>query len=150
MIGDTVLGEIVGAVLFAALTGADLVFAVGGIFRIFLGDLPVKQAGAQDIERLDLVFLLRTLVGATNDHAGGLVDDLHGGIRRVHALPAFAGRAADVDLDLVRLDFDVHLLRFGHDGNSRGAGMDAPLRLGRRHALDAMHAALVFQTLEYV
>ena len=106
MIGDAVLGEIVGAVLFAAFAGADLVFAVGGIFRIFLGDLPVEQAGAQDIERLDLVFLLRTLVGATNDHAGGFVDDLHGGIRGIYALAAFAGGAADIDLDLIGFDLD--------------------------------------------
>ena len=67
--------------------------------------------------RLGLVLLLRTLVGAANNQAAGLVHDLHGGIGGVHALAALAGGAADVDLDFVGLDFDVHFLRLGQHGH---------------------------------
>ncbi len=88
--------------------------------------------------------MLRPLVGATDDHAGWLVDDLDGGIGGVHALAAFAGRTADVDLDFIGLDFHVHFLGFRQHGNGRGAGVNPSLRLGRGHALHAMHAALVF------
>src|SRR3954471_21842659 len=110
MIGDAILGKIVGADLFAAFTGADLVFAKGGILGVFLGDFPFQQARAQDGHGLDLVLLLGTLVGATDDHAGGLVDDLHGGVRGVDPLATLAGSAADIDLDLIRLDLDINLL----------------------------------------
>jgi hypothetical protein len=39
VIGDAVLREIVGADLFAAFAGADLVFAVGGILCVLLATL---------------------------------------------------------------------------------------------------------------
>ena len=80
--------------------------------------------------------------------AARLVENLHGGIRRVHALAAGAGRAANGDFQFLRLDFHVHLLRFGQHGDGAGAGMNAALRFGRGHALDAMHAAFVFEPLK--
>ena len=65
-------------------------------------------------------------------------------------MTTFAGGAADIDLDFVGLDFNVHFLGFRQHGNGRGAGVNPTLRLGRWHALDAMHAALVFEPLENI
>src|SRR5574340_1064042 len=42
----------------------------------------------------------------------------------------------------MRQYLDLHVLRLGHHRDRRGRGVDAPLRLGLRHALDAMRAAL--------
>jgi hypothetical protein len=95
--------------------------------------------------RLRAILDLRTPVCAAHDQAGGLVNDLHRGVRGVYALAAFAGGAADIDFDLVRLDFHVHFLCFRQHGDGGGAGVDAALRFGRGHALDPMHAALVFE-----
>jgi hypothetical protein len=145
MIGDAVLGEIVGANAFVAFAGADLCFSLGGIFGVFLRHLLFEQARAQHGQGARFVLLLRPLVGAADDQAGGFVNDLHGGIGRVHALAAGTGSAAAADLQILVLDFDVDLFRFGQHGDGAGAGVDAPLRLGRRHTLNAMHAALVFE-----
>ena len=78
------------------------------------------------------------------------MDDLHGGIGGVHALAALPGRPADIDFDFIGFDFHVHFLGFRQHGDGRGAGVDAALRLGRGHALDTMHAALVFEPFENV
>ena len=150
VVGDAVLREIVGADFFAAFARADLVFADGGVFGVFLGDLAFEQARAQHGQGARPVFYLRAFVGAAHDESAGLVNDLHGGVGGVHALTALAGRAADVDLDLVGLDLDVHLLGLGQHGDGGGAGVDAPLRLRGGHALDAVDAALVFEPLENI
>ena len=48
MIGDAVLRKIVGPDFFFAPAGADLAFALGGIFRFFLALFVLEQARAQD------------------------------------------------------------------------------------------------------
>jgi hypothetical protein len=40
---------------------------------------------------------------------------------------------------------DLDLVGLGQHGHRRGRGVDAPLRLGRRHALHAVDAALEAQ-----
>src|SRR5207247_5298337 len=72
---------------------------------------------------------------------------LHGGMRRVNALAAGAAGAADGDVQFLGLDLDVDLLGLGQHGDGGGAGVDAALRFGRRHALDAVNAPLVFEAL---
>src|SRR6185437_9676531 len=48
------------------------------------------------------------------------------------------------------VDLDVDLFRLGQHRDRRRGGMDAPARLGRRHALDAMNARFEFEALEDV
>ena len=48
--------------------------------------------------------------------------------------------AEHVDAQILVVDLDVDLLGLGQHGDGRGRGVDAALRLGRRHALDAVHA----------
>ena len=43
------------------------------------------------------------------------------------------------------VDVDVDFFRFRQHGHRRGRRVDAAARFGRRHALDAVHAALVLQ-----
>ena len=55
-------------------------------------------------------------------------------------------RAEHVDLQVVRVDLDlVGLVDLGEDEHAGRRGVDAALRLGRRHALHAVHAALVLE-----
>ncbi len=73
--------------------------------------------------------------------------DAHRGVGGVDRLAAGAGRAEDVDLEVVRVDLGS-LPGSSTSGNTQHAGrrgVDAPLRLGRRHALHAVHAALVLE-----
>ena len=55
----------------------------------------------------------------------------------------------DVDAQVLVLDLDIDLFRLGQHGDRRGRGVDAPLRLGLRHALHAMHAGFEFQPREH-
>ncbi len=63
--------------------------------------------------------------------------------------PPAPGRAIDVDAQVGLVDLHVHLLRLRQHRDGHGGGVDAALVLGRRHALHAMHAALVFQPREH-
>ena len=56
--------------------------------RVLLRLRPFEQPGAQDLERLGLVLVLRFLVLAAHDEAGRQVRDPDGRVGRVDALPA--------------------------------------------------------------
>src|SRR6185369_7859905 len=143
--GDPVLRKVVGPDAFIAFAGAHLGFALRRVLGIFLGDLPLQQPRTKHSQRASLVLLLRALVGATDDQAGRLVNDLHGGIGGVDSLPARTGGPAAGDVEVFGLDFDVDLLGLGQDGDGAGAGVDTALGFGGGHALDAMDAAFVFE-----
>ncbi len=59
--------------------------------------------------------------------------------------PPGPGGAVDVDLQVVLVDLDLDLLRLRQHGDGRRRGVDAALRLGLRHALHAVGAALVLE-----
>ena len=71
----------------------------------------------------------------------GMWRDLHRAVGGVHALPAGTARCGDVDLEILVVDLDLDVLGLGQHGHGRRRGVDAALRLGRRHALHAVHAA---------
>src|ERR1041384_4815128 len=143
VVGDTVLGEVVGADFFAAVARADLVAAGGGhpglLFFLLVGEKP----GAKNAEGFGLVLQLGTFVGAANDETAGLVVDLDGAVRRVDALTAGTAGAADGDFHVLGFELDIDFLSFRQHRDAGGAGVDAALRFGFRHALDAVNATLV-------
>ena len=61
------------------------------------------------------------------------------------ALPAGAGRAERIDADILGLDLDFHFVGFRQHRDRDRGGVHAALLLGHRHALHAVHAALVLQ-----
>ena len=64
-------------------------------------------------------------------------------------LAARAARPEHVDAEILLVDLDVDLLRLGQHRDGRRRGVDAPLRLGLRHALHAMHAGFELQPGEH-
>src|SRR5690242_1441195 len=111
MIRDAVLREIVGADFFAAIAGADLLLALRGVFRVFLRNFSLQQTSAEHRHGLQSVLLLRTLIGIANHEPAWLVKNLYRGIGGIHTLAAFSGGAAGNDFYILRLDFNIHLLR---------------------------------------
>ena len=123
---------------------------MGGVLGVFFGNLQFEQAGAQHGQSLRLVLQLGAFIRTAHGQAGGNVLDLHGGVGGVHALAALTRGAADADFQVVRINLHVHFLGFRQYGHGGGAGVDAALRLGGGHALDAMDAALVFQAFIHI
>ena len=107
--------------------------------------LHLVEARAQHLHRLRLVLDLRLLVLLRDDEAARDVGDADGGVGGVDALAAGAARAEGVDAQVLVVDLDVDFFGFRQDGDGDGRGVDAAARLGCRHALDAVDAALVFQ-----
>src|SRR6266540_4142096 len=140
VVGDPVLGEVVGADALGAVQRADLRATLGGELGLLVGDRPVQQAGAEHAQRLLPVLDLRLLVLHGDHDAGGQVGDADRRVGGVDRLPARPGRAVHVDLEVGRVDLDIDLLRLGQHVHAGGRGVDAPLRLGDRHALHAVHA----------
>src|SRR6185312_11977869 len=98
--------------------------------------------GTQHAHARLAVLQLALLVLHRHDSAGGYVRDPHRGVGGVDALAAGSGRAVDVDAKVVRVDLDLDVLGLGQHEHPGGRGVDAALRLGGRHPLDAVHAAL--------
>ncbi len=109
--------------------------------------LRVVQAGGEDFHRLRFVGVLAASVLAFDHHACGQVGDADGGIGFIDVLPARAGCAEGVDAKVGWVQFDVfQFVRFGHDGNGAGGGVDAALAFGGGDALHAVSARFKFQT----
>ena len=121
MVGDAVLGKVVGADPLGAVHGAHLRAASGvGLGRG--GRCPLSQeAGTQDPQGRLLVLQLRLLVLHGHHDAGGQVGEPHGGVGGVDALPARTGGAEDVDAQVGRVDLEltgvVHLRHHEHPGS---------------------------------
>jgi len=73
------------------------------------------------------------------------VGDADGRLVLLHVLAARAGRAVGVNLQVARIDLDVHLVHLGQHSDSGRRGVDAALALGDWHTLHAVHAAFVLQ-----
>ena len=112
------------------------------ISRPLLRELALVQARAQHPHRLLAVLKLRLLVLHRDHDPGRLVGHPDRGVGRVHRLAAGAGGAVDVDLQVLGGDLDLDLLGLREHRDGRGRGVDPPLRLGLRHPLDAVGAAL--------
>ena len=145
VVGDPALREVVGADLLGALAGPDLRAALGRDLRLLVGDRLLEQARAQHPHRLVAVLQLRLLVLHRDHDPARLVGDPDRRVGRVDRLPARPRGAVDVDLQVVGVDGDVDLLGLREHGDGRGRGVDPPLRLGLRHPLDAVGAALVLE-----
>src|SRR6266853_2419516 len=145
VIGDAVLREIVSADFFGAVAGFALTAALGGEGGLALLLFLLVEAGAKNAHGFGAIFDLRFLVLLGNDQAAGDVRDAHGGIRSVDGLAARAGRAERVDAQIFGFDFDVNFVGFGENRVGGGGRVDAALRFRGGHALNAVHAAFVFQ-----
>src|SRR6185369_13964720 len=95
------------------------------------------------------VLELGALVLALDDDAGGDVPDLDGAVGGVDALPAGPPGGGDGDVEVLVVDLDVDIVRLGEHGDGGRRGVDAPLGLGRGHALHAVDAALVAEVGEH-
>src|SRR3989440_302734 len=142
VVGHAALAEVVGANPLAPLAGADLRLAVGGHGRLLLLLRALQQAGLQHAHRLRTVLDLRALVLARHDDPGRDVRDAHRGVGGVDALTAGARRAIDVHAQILLLHPHVHVLGLRQHGHRHGGGVDAAARLGDRHTLHPVDAAL--------
>jgi hypothetical protein len=110
-----------------------------------LRSLSRSRAG-QHGHRLGLVAVLAAVVLALGHHAGGQVGDADGAVGLVDVLAAGAAGAEGVDAQLGRVELHLlGLVGLGHHRHRAGAGVDAALRLGGRHALHAVAAGLEAQ-----
>ena len=108
--------------------------------------LGVAQPRRQQRHRAGAVLVLRALVLALDDDARRQVRDADRRVGLVDVLAAGARRAIRVDLQIRLVDLDLaDVLRLREHGDRAGRRVNAPLRLGIRHALHAMHAGLELQ-----
>jgi len=146
VIGDAVLGEVVGADALRTVHRPNLTLATVRRFNVrgFPGDyLPTA---CKDLAGALLVLELRTLVLAGDDDAGRKVRDSDSRVGRVDALTALAGRTVDVDTQVTFVDLDLlDLFGLRVDQNAGSRSVNAPLGFGDGHSLDAVNAALELQ-----
>ncbi len=115
----------------------------GGLLLVLHG----KQTALQHAQRGRAVLDLALLVLHVHRDAGRDVGHAHRGIRGVHGLASRAGAHEDVDLQVLRIDFDliVVVIGLGEHDHTGGGRLDASLRFGDGDALHAVHTALVLE-----
>src|SRR5215210_1670938 len=145
VVGDAVVGEVVGPNLLAALARADLRAALLAALRGLALLLRLEQPGTQHAHGLGPVLVLALLVLDGDDEPGGKVGDPHSRVGRVDALPAGTARPIDVDAEVLLIDLDLDLVCLRQDRYGRRRGMNPALSLGGRHALHAVHTGLELQ-----
>src|ERR1051326_2042836 len=103
--GAQVLHHLVRLQHIAANLTAPPDLALFAVELVHLGALLVLlffvEPRFQDIHRRRAILDLRTFVLANHDNAGRDVREAHRGVRRVHALPAFAGGTIYADAGFV-------------------------------------------------
>src|SRR6185295_11251272 len=140
VVSQAILREIVGADLLRAIAGADLAaprVALRGLTLLFLDLVKLR---AQQLHRHRAVLVLRLFLLAVDDEPARQVVDAYGGVGGVDRLPSGSARSHHVDLQILGIDVDLDVLDLGHHRDGRGRRVDAPLRLGRGHALHAVNA----------
>ena len=149
MVGHPALREVVGADALGAVAAADHRLPRLGLGAMRLAAHLLVDARAQHIHRLGAVAVLAALVLHGDDDTRRQVSQAHRGIGLVDVLPARAGRAVDVDPQILVVDLHLDFARLGQHGDRRRRGMDAPAAFGHRHALHEVHAALELQFGEH-
>ncbi len=145
VVGDAVLGVVVRPDLLRPLARANHRSARLGFGLMGLALLQLEQSRAQDGQRFSTVLVLALLVLDRHHEAGRNMGDAHRRVGRVDALAPRALRPINVDLEVLLVDLDLDLISLRQHGHGRSRRVDASARLGLRHALDAMHAALELQ-----
>src|SRR5262245_13507859 len=109
MVGHAVLREVVGPDLLRPLARPDLRPARRRKLGLLFLPFELVEPRAEDTHRLDSILELRLLVLHGDHEARREVRDANGGVGRVHALAAGAGRAHHVDAQVVLVDLDLDL-----------------------------------------
>src|ERR1700746_587759 len=91
MVGAAVLGIVVGANFFGAVTGFDLASAFSADGGLLFLEFHFVEARAENAHGFGAIFDLGFFVLLRDDEASGQVGDAHGGIRGVHGLAAGPG-----------------------------------------------------------
>mmetsp|Transcript_39131 Transcript_39131/g.117637 ORF Transcript_39131/g.117637 Transcript_39131/m.117637 type:complete len:350 (-) Transcript_39131:72-1121(-) len=104
--------------------------------------LHVVQFGHEHLERQILVLQLRTLLGALDPYARGLVKEVDCRLDLVHVLPPRPAGSHRGYLTLGHVEVDVDVVALGHDGDGRRRGVTPPRRFRGGDPLDAVHARL--------
>ena len=144
MVRHAALRIVIGADLGASVAGGDHGLSLGrDAVQVFLV-LHVVQTGTELFHGPVQVLELGTLFLALHHDARRDVGEPDGRIGGVHALSAGTRCAEEVLADIGRIELDVKLASLGENGHGGGRCLDAALRFGLGHTLDAVHAGLVF------
>src|SRR5690606_6885954 len=104
VVGDAVLGKVVGADAFAAIARAHHGLAGRAAAAFVLAQLLFVEPGAEHFQGLGLVLVLAALVLALHDKTGGYMGDANGGFGLVDMLAAGAAGAELVDAQVGVVD----------------------------------------------
>ncbi len=145
MIGDPVLGVVVGADFFGSLAGADGLGPGGIQGGHFLVLFSLPEFLTEKFESNFFVALLVAFFPDSDDITSGNVGKADGSTDFVDVLPARSAGAGEGPIQILVFDINFFGSDLGEDGDSGCRGVDAPLGLGFGDTLDAVNAGFVFE-----
>ena len=132
VIGQPVVGKVVGADALAAVAGADQRSPFVGPRCVLLLPLQFVEPRFQHAQGLGEILVLAFFILALHDQARFVMRQPDGGGRFVDVLAAGAAGAENVLAIIVRLDVDFDVFGLGQHGDGGGGGVDAALGFGLR------------------
>src|ERR1700683_2043776 len=120
MIADPILWEIVRTNLLRSIAGADLASPLRGDLLVLFILFHLVQPSTKHAHGLRAILDLRLLVLLRHDQARREIGDAHGGVSRIHGLPARTRGTKRIDAEIFGLDLDVDFIGLWQHRYSRG------------------------------
>src|SRR5690606_581193 len=149
VIGNPPLREVVRANALGAIARTDLELARLRFLALALFALGRHESGLEQRHRPRAILVLRALILAFHHDPGGQVRDADRRVGLVHVLTARTGGSERVDAQVGGIKFNrLDFVELGQDRNRASGGVNASLRLGGWHALNAMRASFELEAPE--
>ena len=145
MVGQPVLGKVVGADSLAAVSGADQAPSLVGAFLVGLLLLGLEQPTSQHPHRLGTVLVLALLVLALDHGIGWQVSDPDGAGGLVDLLPARSAGKEGVHSQVVVVDLDLDVVGLRQYGDGGSGGVDSALSFCGGNPLHTVATTLELQ-----
>ena len=117
MVGHTALWEVVCADSFAPVAGSYLAFPILSYFLALLNLGLLVKFCPKEFKGLVLVLVLASFILARYYDSGRRMCEPYCRIRFVNVLAARAGCPVGVNLNIIHIDFNVHIVSFGKNSH---------------------------------
>ena len=146
MISYSALRIVVSADTFVSVSSTNLILSVLVVFIITLLFIIVIQLALQNVHSFFFVFKLTSFILTCNNQVERQVCNTDCSFNLVYILSTCSTRMENINTQIFIQNFDVNVLYFWQNRNSRCGSVNTSLTFCLWHSLNSMHPTLIFHT----